>query len=401
MENPLSMRRWSGARTITETDLCDPRAGSFIPTPASYSAFVPAPPPPQLEYDSHLVLSLSRTDAALGELAGLIRNLPAPDFSPRLLIAPYVRREAVLSSRIEGTRTNLVELLLDEATPETPGRRDPDLHEVANYVDALEYGIRRLPDLPLSLRLVRELHERLMAGVRGDEARPGEFRTVQNWIGRPGSTPQTAIYVPPPPEEMLQALYRWETFLHERESIPDLVQCALMHEHFEAIHPFIDGNGRIGRLLIPLFLIERGRLLEPMFYLSAYFEKHRRDYYDLLQGIRTRADWQSWLRYFLAGVTETARAAAVQVVRSLELRESYHERLWGKRRSLALLDELFNNPYVTVARAATLLDVSNPTAREAVAALQEAGLLHEITGRAWGKTYLAAPIMSIINAEKD
>lgn len=386
---------------ITPATYRDPSAGRLILTPGGYHAFVPAAPPPALEYDSHLILSLSRADAALGGLAGLTRALPSPDFRPRLLIAPYLRREAVLSSRIEGTRTSLAELLLDEATPDTARRQNADLREVANYVAALEYGVRRLAELPLSLRLVRELHERLMTGVRGDEARPGEFRTVQNWIGRPGSTPGTAIYVPPPPREMMEALHAWEAFLHERGTVPDLVQCALMHEHFEAIHPFVDGNGRVGRLLITLFLIERGRLPEPMFYLSAYLERHRSDYYDLLQGIRTRGAWLPWLRFFLAGVEETARAVTRQVIASVELRESYRARLPGKRRALALLDALFDNPYVTVARAEKLLGVSNPTARQAVADLQRAGLLREITGRTWGRTYLAEPIMRIIDPEED
>lgn len=386
---------------MNEADFRSPAAGRLVHTPAGYDAFLPAPPPPELDYTPGLILVLSRADAALGALAGLTRVLPGPDFTPRRLIAPYIRREAVLSSRIEGTRTTLAELLLDQATPHAARSSSSDLQEVRNCVDALEYGVRRLRELPLSLRLVRELHERLMSGVRGDQARPGEFRTVQNWIGRPGSTPATATYVPPPPREMMRALHDWETFLHRSGALPDLIQCALMHEHFEAIHPFLDGNGRVGRLLITLFLIERGRLTEPLFYISAYIEAHRREYYHCLQDIRTHGDWTSWLHFFLTGVAETAESAVRTVYNSFQLREHYRERLRGRRYALALLDELFDNPYVTVARAAPLLGVSKPTARTAVTALEEAGLLREITGRSWGKTYLAEPIMRIIEPEEE
>ena len=263
------------------------------------------------------VLALSRADAALSELSGLGRHLP----NPHLLIAPYVRREAVLSSRIEGTTTSLAELLLEEVAKGAV-RGDPDdVREVRNYVTALEYGVTRLRTLPLSLRLVRELHARLMRGVRGEHATPGEFRRSQNWIGVPQSTPETAVYVPPPPEYLMEALGAWERFLHERDRVPDLVQCALMHEQFEAIHPFLDGNGRVGRLLITLFLIERGRLSQPLLYLSAYIEQHRREYYDGLQAVRTDGAWKDWLRFFLAGVEQIAQEAVAQAGKLMNLRE--------------------------------------------------------------------------------
>jgi Fic family protein len=377
---------------MNPADFRCPAAGHVVRTLGGYSAFVPAPLPPKLMYDAALVLALSRADAALSELAGLGRTLP----NPHLLMEPYIRREAVLSSRIEGTRTSLSELLLDEVDEETGRPLDADVHEVRNYVVALEYGIERLRELPLSLRLVRELHARLMTGVRGDRARPGEFRRDQNWIGPPGSTVATAVYVPPPPQEMLVALDAWERFLHERDIMPDLIQCALIHEHFEAIHPFLDGNGRLGRLLIPLFLIERGRLAQPLLYLSAYFEAHRQDYYDLLQRVRTDGDWSAWLHFCLAGVTETARAAVRQADRLMDLRENLRARLHGRPRAQVLLDELFSNPYLTVARAARLLQVSNPTARQVVAMLRDNGILEEITGRAWRRIYLAAPILRAI-----
>ena len=375
---------------MNPSDFRDPSAGRVIQASGGYAAFVPAPLPPDLAYDSALVRLLSQADAALSELSGLGRQLP----NPHLLIAPYVRREAVLSSRIEGTRASLSDLLLDEAEPERSG--DGDVREVRNYVAALEHGLERLRELPLSLRLVRELHEQLMQGVRGDQATPGEFRRSQNWIGPAGSTPATAPYVPPPPDAMMDCLASWEGFLHDRERLPDLIQCALMHEQFEAIHPFLDGNGRVGRLLITLFLVERGRLSQPLLYLSDYIEAHRQEYYDRLQRVRTEGDWSGWLRFFLAGVEETARSAIRQASRLMDLRESYRQRLSRKPNALRLLDELFVNPYLTAARAAQVLNVSNPTARQAIALLQGEGLLAEMTGRSWRRIYLARPILEAI-----
>lgn len=360
-----------------------------------YLAFVPASLPPKLQYDDELVLLLSRADAALSELSGLGRHLP----NPHLLIAPYVRREAVLSSRIEGTRTSLADLLLDEAVDGAGAEVPADVQEVRNYVRATEYGVGRLKTLPLSLRLVRELHERLMRGVRGDRARPGEFRQSQNWIGAPGSTIETATYVPPPPEQMDECLSAWELFMHDLDRLPDLVQCALLHEQFEAIHPFLDGNGRVGRLLITLFLVERGRLSQPLLYLSAYIDAHRRDYYEGLQRVRTDGDWSGWVRFFLSGVLETAQQGVRQAGHLMALREKFRKRLQDKPKPLALLDALFTNPYVTVAKAEKILKVTNPTARQAVKVLQEAGMLDEITGRSWGRLYLARPILRAIEAE--
>lgn len=369
-----------------------PEAGRIIKIAHGGYAFVPAPLPPAINYTAELVRQLSRADQALSELSGLGRYLP----NPHILIAPYVRREAVLSSRIEGTRTNMDELLRDEIESQSGESGDSDVREVRNYIAALEHGIRRLDRLPLSLRLVRELHKHLMKGVRGEVATPGEFRRSQNWIGKSGSTIETATYVPPPPQEMTEALGAWERFLHERELLPDLVQCALMHEQFEAIHPFLDGNGRVGRLLLTLFLIERGRLTQPLLYLSEYIERHRQDYYELLQRVRTHGDWQGWIMFFLAGVADTATKAVAQAGRLMDLREEYRARLRTTPRAVELLDELFTNPYITVARAASALGVSNPTARQAVAALEKAGMLEEVSGRAWGKLYLAHPIMRVI-----
>ena len=371
-----------------------PQAGKVVLTPRGYHAFIPAPLPPDLRYDAPLAMALSRADAALSELSGLGRHLP----NPHLLIAPYVRREAVLSSKIEGTQTELPDLYLDEMQPGTT-RRDPDdVREVRNYVAALDHGIRRLKKIPLSVRLVREVHERLMRGVRGEYAIPGEFRRSQNWIGHGDTTIETAKYVPPPPEVMPEALGDWERFINRRDLMPDLVQCALMHEHFEAIHPFLDGNGRVGRLLIILFLIERGRLSQPLLYLSAFFERRRDAYYRGLQLVRTDGDWYGWVRYFLQGVAETAGEAVRRAGKLMELRERFRLRLRHKPNALALVDQLFVNPYLTAPRAAKVLRVTTPTARAAVAALERAGLVRETTGGTWRKVYLARPILRAIEA---
>ena len=377
---------------MNPADFRAPEAGRIVRAKGGYDAFLPAPLPPKLVYDDELVLALSRADAALSELSGLGRHLP----NPHLLIAPYVRREAVLSSRIEGTMTTLRELLLEEVA-EGAARRDPaDVREVRNYVAALEHGVARLRTLPLSLRLLRELHARLMKGVRGEHATPGEFRRTQNWIGVPRSTIESAVYVPPPPEHMLEALQVWERFLQERGRVPDLVQCALLHQQFEAIHPFLDGNGRVGRLLITLFLIERARLSQPLLYLSAYIDRHRGEYYDGLQAVHTDGDWKRWIRFFLTGVEVIAQEAVAQAAQLMELRERWRERLADYPKAAQLLDALLVNPYMSVARAERLLKVSNPTARQLVARLEKLELLTEVTGREWGRLYLARPILRII-----
>ena len=370
-------------------------AGRVVKTTDGHWAFVPAPLPPALDYTPGLVMALSSADAALSELSGLGRNLP----NPHLLIAPYMRLEAVLSSRIEGTRTELADLLLDEVQAEAPSRDAAEvreIREVHNYVRALEYGITRLRELPLSLRLVRELHERLMTNVRGEHAAPGQFRRTQNWIGPPGSAMATATYVPPPPDELSGTLDAWERFLHVREAMPDLIQCGLIHQQFEAIHPFLDGNGRVGRLLIPLFLMERGRLSQPLLYWSAFCERHRTEYYDHLQRVRTPADWTGWLQFFLVGIREASTDAVRQAGELMDLRERWRGMLRRKPRALQLIDQLFVNPYVTVGRAAHSLGVSNPTARQVVVELTRQGIIEETTGRAWRRLYLARSILQAI-----
>ena len=381
---------------MEKQDFNSPEAGRVVQGAGGYLAFVPAPLPPKIVYGPDLVTLLSRADAALSELSGLGRLLP----NPHLLIAPWMAREAVLSSRIEGTRASLSDVLIDEVGGKRVGAKPPDdLGEVRNYIVALEHGIQRLPKLPLSLRMVREIHAKLMKGVRGDKATPGEFRRSQNWIGAQGSTPATAAYVPPPVENMHVCLDEWEKFLHQRDAMPDLVQCALMHEQFEAIHPFLDGNGRVGRLLITLFLIERGRLSQPLLYLSHYIDEHRKDYYDLLQRVRTHGDWDSWLRYFINGIQVTASDAVKRTTRVIDLRETFRKRVADRPKALLLVDQLFTNPYLTVARAETALKISNPTARKVIDLFLERKLIDQIGKRRWAKLYLSRQVLEAIDGK--
>lgn len=376
-------------------DFLDPLHGELVPSPQGPLAFVPAALPPMLVWDGELVQALSRADACLSELSGIGRRLP----NPHLLIAPHMRQEAVLSSRIEGTQASLSDLFEDELraddAPQPP--RVADAVEVRNYVRALEHGIARLPDFPLSLRLVCELHERLMRGVRGGDRNPGQFRQHQNFIGTRGSRIESASFVPPPPDRLDACLADWERFLRRRDELPDLVQCALMHAQFETIHPFGDGNGRVGRLLITLFLIERGRLSEPLLYLSAYIEANKLEYYERLQRTRTHGDWRGWLVYFLQGVEITARLAAEQVGALLALRERYRAAFAGHGGVLALIDALFENPYTDAKRAMRVMHKSDPTARAAIARLETQGWLRELTGRAWGRVWVASELMDLLN----
>ncbi|MHB8806573.1 MAG: Fic family protein [Anaerolineaceae bacterium] len=379
---------------MNKNDFHAPETGKVITTPKGYLAFIPAPLPPTIKYTPEVVLSLSRADAALSELSGLGKYLP----NPHLLTNAYIRREAVLSSRIEGTRAGLSDMWLEEFDPKEKEIKDPDLHEVNNYVVAMEYGIQRLSELSLSLRLIREIHEKLMKGVRGDQATPGEFRRSQNWIGPAGSTLSNATYVPPPPEEMKPCLTNWEVFLQNRNQFPELIQCCLLHEQFEAIHPFLDGNGRVGRLLITLFLIERDRLTQPLLYLSSYFESHRQEYYNYLQKVKTDGDWNNWILFFLNGVAETAQQAARQANQITALRERYLKELRETPKAVALIDPLFQNPYMTVARATQLLNITHPTARQVIKVLEDAGVLQEVTGREWGRIYKASEISRAIES---
>ncbi len=367
--------------------------GRHIRCPNDYTAFVPNPLPPPLTWTPDLTRTLSDADRLIGRLAGEGGRLP----NPHLLIRPFVRREAVLSSRIEGTQATLGELLAAEAG--APVERSPaDVREVANYVTALEYGVKRLHTLPLSLRLVRELHAKLMIGVRGGHhATPGEFRRSQNWIGAPGCTLANASYVPPPPTELMACLGAWEDFLHDR-SLPPLAQAGLLHYQFEAIHPFVDGNGRVGRLLITLFLLERAILPSPLLYLSAFFEATRRDYYERLRGVTEHADWAGWLRYFLNGVARQSEDALGRAERINQRLARWRADVAGasSKMPLRLVDALAANPYLTVRKASQRMNVAFTTVQRAVDTLERLSIVTEVSGAKRNRVYCANALLAIL-----
>ncbi len=366
----------------------------------AYTAFVPDPLPPDLALDAGLVCALSEADRALGELAGMGRALP----NPHLLIRPFIRREAVLSSRIEGTQADIGDLYAYEAGQlPLPGlaqpARESDVREVHNYVTALEYGLERINTLPVSLRLTRELHERLLAGVRGEHATPGGFRRSQNWIGAPNCTLNQAEYVPPPVEEMRECLDAFEKYLHDACVYPPLVRIGLIHYQFEAIHPFVDGNGRIGRLLVSLLLVHWNLLPLPLLYLSAYFERQRAAYYDLLLAVSQRSAWSDWLYFFLRGVAEQARDAVRRARRLQDLQQAWRRQLTQERASslaLRLADSLFESPVLTIPQAQATLGVSYPGAQQNVRRLVQAGILQQVGETSYGKTFVATAILDAV-----
>ncbi len=367
-------------------------SGHHVRLPEGYDAFLPDPLPPEVEWTPDLIRALSDADRLIGRLAGEGGSSP----NSHLLIRPFVRREAVLSSRIEGTRATLGELLAGEAGAAVD-RSPADLREVGNYVGALEHGIRRLKALPLSLRLIREIHAKLMTGVRGGHATRGEFRRSQNWIGPPGAALSNAAYVPPPPGELVTCLGEWEKFLHDR-SLPPLVQVGLAHYQFEAIHPFLDGNGRVGRILITLFLIERGVLPRPLLYLSAFFEATRREYYDRLDAVRRGAEWVEWLVYFLNGVARQSEDALSRAARISTLLSTWRDQVSGSPSKVprALLDQLAANPFLTIKGAARRLRVAFTTAQRGVAKLDSLGIVTEVSHAMRDRVFCAKRLLDIL-----
>ena len=349
--------------------------GRPVRTPGRHGwiAFRPERVLRSIPLDEETVLQLSAADRALGLLAGAGRLLP----NPHLLLQPYIAREALASSRIEGTQASLSDVFDAQARnkPEGPVR------EVTNYILALEHGLRRLATLPVSKRLLCEVHEILLDDVRGRDRRPGEIRRSPNWIGSPDNRPETALFVPPDVDDMQRALDDLEHFLHEPTSIPPLVKIALVHYQFETIHPFLDGNGRLGRLLIAFLLVEQGLLPQPLLYLSAYFERRRSDYYDRLQAVRERGELKEWLVFFLNGVTEEAADAVTRAERLVDLREVYQQRFVGDRsRAVEVVDLVFQNPVLTTTRIAASLETSLQSALNHVRRLESEGVVREARG---------------------
>jgi len=373
------------------------RTGRYVTQPEGYSAFIPAPfpPDPPVRMDNKLSRLLSRADQALGRLDGVTWYLPNPD----LFVGMYVRQEAVLSAQIEGTQSTLEDLLAYE---QTGGRRKQrkDVEEIVNYVKAMNHGLDRLADFPLSLRLIKEIHGLLLQDVRGGHKQPGEFRASQNWIGAGGLTnlPEAA-YVPAPVHEMKRALDDLEKFLHDDRSYPPLVRSGLAHAQFETIHPFLDGNGRMGRLLITFLLCRRGILSKPLLYLSHYLKAHRDEYYDRLTAIRNDDDWEGWIEFFLEGVRQVSDEAVRKAQAILGLREKHRDLIAGSAtRSpnvIGLLDWLFEQPRFDIPAAARHLGCAYPTASNAVGKLEELGIVEEMTGQNRNRVYRYGPYIDL------
>ena len=379
------------------------RTGRYIKQATGYTAFVPSglPPDPPIKVDAELTRLLSDADWALGRLDGIATVLPNPD----LFVSMYVRQEAVLSSQIEGTQSTLEDVLqfeIDSKRQDFP----KDIQEVVNYVGAMNYGLDRLKTLPLSLRLVREIHSTLLAGVRGSNRTPGEFRTSQNWIGPSGCTLANATFVPPPVPEMQATLDNLEEFLHD-DSLPLLIQCGLAHAQFETIHPFLDGNGRVGRLLITFLLCQKHALERPLLYLSHYLKQRRGEYYDSLMSIRNDGDWEGWLKFFVRGVNEVSREATDTARNILRIREE-HRRLLSEKLAndklaatpydFVLLEYLFEQPIITVRLAEQHLNCAFVTANKVVERFVKLGLLDEMTGFQRNRRFRYAPYLALFDS---
>lgn len=372
-------------------DIQQSPAGQIIKSPKGYNAFVPHNLPPKIEWDNAVVNSLSRADFLLGKLAREGSKLP----NPHLLIRPFITREAVLSSKIEGTQATLGEILAADAGAAVKQNPD-DLQEVQNYIKALDYGLKRLEELPLSLRLIKEIHMHLMQGVRGAHATPGEFRRSQNWIGSPGCTLNTAKFVPPPPDNLMGCLGQLENFLHDR-ALPPLIHIALCHYQFEAIHPFLDGNGRVGRLLVMLLLIEQRMLPSPLLYLSAFFEATRDEYYKQLYNVSSKGTWHEWFIYFLNGVAVQSEDVLSRAERINELLNQWKIAVAssGSQVPIQIVQHFAVNPYFTVNKIAEELGIAYSTAQRGIQKLEAAGIIQKRNNKR-DKVYCATEILNIL-----
>lgn len=373
------------------------RAGRYIEQVEGYKAFIPAPlpPVPEILMDSEMLTLLSQADRALGRLDGATDALPNPD----LFVFMYVRKEAVLSSQIEGTQASLIDILEFESQSLEPDNPQ-DVAEVVNYIAAINHGLEKLSELPVSLRLIREIHEVLLTDVRGSERNPGEFRRSQNWIGSSGCSLNNATYVPPPPHDMMQSLDNLEKFLHSPEPMPTLIKVGIAHAQFETIHPFLDGNGRTGRLLITFLLCEQNILQRPLLYISYFFKKYRSEYYDRLQAIRDSGNWEGWLKFFLRGVYEVAQEATATARKIVSLKEEHRQLLlekMGQRtgKAIALLESLYFKPIFKVEHAQEVTGLSYPNANTLIKDLCDVGILLEITGQKRNRAFAYDPYLQV------
>jgi len=375
------------------------RAGQYISQAEGYKAFIPSPLPPNppIDIDSEIIEMLSKADTAIGRLSGILEALPNPD----LFVAMYVRKEAVLSSQIEGTEASL-EDVLEYESESRPKTLPNDVAEVVNYVKAINYGLSRMKELPLSLRLIKEMHAELMRGVRGQEKTPGEFRKTQNWVGPKGCVLTNARFVPPPPHDMIRAMGDLEKYMHSKFGYPLLIECGLIHAQFETIHPFLDGNGRIGRLLITFFLCHKEILRKPLLYLSHYFKANRMEYYDRLMGVREDAGFEPWIKFFLRGVKEVAEEACRTSYKIIELKDSDRKKIAEvyKESSKAAVfhEKMFTRPIISIKDIAGLMDTTFPTANDLCDKLIKLGVLKEITGKERNKLFAYKRYLDILKS---
>lgn len=376
------------------------RAGFFMNSAVGYKSFVPAelPPNPPIQYDDELQGLLSLADRKLGRLDGVTQILP----NPELFVAMYVKKEAVLSSQIEGTQASFVDVLSTEYNQADDQRHD-DVKEVINYVDAMNWGLEQLASFPLSLRLIRNIHARLIHNTRGANKNPGEFRTSQNWIGPAGCTLNTATFVPPTVPDMNVALGDLELFIHQEDFIPALVKIAMIHAQFETIHPFLDGNGRMGRLLITFWLCQQNILTKPLLYLSFYFKKNRAEYYDRLMAVRKNGDWENWIKFFPRGIAEVSDEATESARAILKIKEDATNALYKKDGTNSnyqrLLNYLFEQPFIKRSDVEQYLDVSNPTAGSILEVFCQMNILVDCTpDKARNKMYAFGKYLDILNS---
>jgi Fic family protein len=369
-------------------------SGKLIDAPyGEYKYFMPNPPPSHIQMDEKLTFTLSEASANLGKLSGAGELLP----NPHILISPYIAKEAVLSSKIEGTQASLSDVMKYSVSKETE-KDARDIEEVINYLKALQYGLKYIKKRDIDLKLISEMHGILLKNVRGENKNPGEFRKVQNWIGRRGTNLGNATFIPPAAEVLEGPLYDFISYI-TKKNIPILIQAALMHHHFEVIHPFRDGNGRIGRVLITLFLCKRGSLSEPLLYLSSYFERNRTEYYRRLLEVSQESKYEEWVNFFLKGVKELSIDSLQRVRKLTVLREKYIDILTRRRsvqNSIRALDILFSNPYTSVTDLQEKLDLTYPTAKKAIEYLEKYNIVREITGKERYKVYCATEIIDII-----
>lgn len=374
-------------------------SGAYVRQPQGYRAFIPQPlpPTPSIQIDDRMTAALSHADRALGRLDGSIETLPHPD----LFLSMFVRREAVLSSQIEGTQASLSDVIKAEAAV-LDRARPSDVREVQNYMLALDRGVQMLSSLPISTRLITELHAILMNEVRGQHQNPGEIRTSQNWIGPSGCNLSEAVFIPPPPGEVHRLLGQLESFLHDDSPLPPLIKIGLAHGQFETIHPFLDGNGRVGRLMITLFLVEQTILRKPVLYLSYYFKRNRNEYYDRLQSLRNEGDWEGWLLFFLEGVASVANLAAETAHKVLRLREDDRQAVLDRfdrsaSTPLKVLDQLYRLPVTFPRSLAKEQNVSYPTANGIIQQLEKAGILKEVSGQRRNRVFFYDKYMSLFD----